>query len=207
MYRLILLIILMMSVLLPFTAAAESGGSETIVSSAEYTRSGTVPKAALAMARQLDTQLQRRVNGTGFGPSSVSIAITVPVSLSNLGKSSALARQMAEEVTTLLVQQGYQVDDIRKGREIVMEEGVGEMLLTRDVSRLANRDVSTAAVLTGTYTVTADAVRFNLRLLHTPTNQVLASATSTVPVTTELFPLLAERSSGPPMPTVMTRLN
>lgn len=192
MYRFILLLILMLSVLLPFSAAAAPG---------------VVPSAANTMATQLDTQIMRRINATKFGRDSVSIAITVPVNLSNLGQSSPLARQMAEEVTTILVTMGYDVEDMRKGRDITMREGVGEMLLTRDLGRLASRDVTSAAVLTGTYTITADAVRFNLRLLHTPSNQVLASATATVPVTSELFPLLADRGDGPPMPSVMTRLN
>lgn len=192
MYRLILLVILMLSVLLPFTAAAETG---------------TVPRAARAMASQLDKQLVRRLNNTGFGKDSVSISITVPVNLSNLSLSSPLARQMAEEVTTLLVQQGYEVEDIRKGVDITMQEGVGEMLLTRNLSRLASRDATSVAVLTGTYTVTANDVRFNLRLLHTPSNKVLASATASVPVTPELFPLLADRGDGPPRPSVQTRLN
>lgn len=193
MYRLILLLILTLSVLLPFTAAAAERG--------------TVPVAAGIMAKQLDTQLMKRISASAYGRDSVSIAITVPVSLSNLTLSSPLARQMAEEVTTLLVDMGYTVEDMRKGRDITMQPAVGEMLLTRDLGRLASRDVTSTAVLTGTYTVTADAVRFNVRLLHTTSNQVLASATATVPVTSELFPLLADRSSGPPMPSVMTRLN
>lgn len=192
MYRLILLVILTLSVLLPFTAAAESG---------------TVPRAAWAMASQLDKQLVRRLNNTGFGKASVSISITVPVSLSNLSQSSPLARQMAEEVTNMLVQQGYEVEDIRKGLDITMREGAGEMLLTRDLSRLASRDATSTAVLTGTYTITSEDVRFNMRLLHTPTNKVLASAAASVPVTPELFPLLADRSEGPPRPSVQTRLN
>lgn len=193
MYRLILLLILMMSVLLPFSAAAGE--------------KGTVPGAAGVMTKQLDGQLMRRIATSAYGRDSVSIAITVPVSLSNLGRSSPLARQMAEEVTTLLVDLGYTVEDMRKGRDIIVEPRTGEMLLTRDLARLASRDVTSTAVLTGTYTITADAVRFNMRLLHTPSNQVLATATATVPVTPELFPLLADRGDGPPMPTVMTRLN
>lgn len=193
MYRLILLLILMLGVLLPFSAAAAERG--------------TVPTAADTMVSQIDNQLMRKIGTSSYGRNSVSIAITVPVNLGNLHQSSPLARQVAEEMTTLLVNAGYNVEDIRKGKDILMQEGVGEMLLTRDMSQLASRDVTSVAVLTGTYTVTANSVRFNLRLLHTPSNQVLASAAATVPVTNELFPLLADRTPGPTRPTVATRLN
>ena len=192
MKRLLLWIVLTMSAFVPFTAAAAEG---------------TVPKAAGLIAAQLDQQLSQRIGTHPGGKQAVSIAITVPVFLSNLGQSSPLARQMAEEITCRLVEAGYAVDEIRKGRDIVMEEGVGEMILTRNLNRLASRDVTTAAILAGTYTVTSDSVRFNIKLIHTPSNQVLAMGNATVPVTTEVFPLLADRGKGPVMPSVGTRLN
>lgn len=205
MNRFFFFIAMSVSLLMPFSATAES--TPFLWESDNLASSGTVPKAAAAIASQLDKQLTKRIGDFAGGKNSVSIAITVPVFLSNLNQSSPLARQMAEEITTLLVQAGYFVDDIRKGNDIVMEEGVGEMILTRNLNRLASRDSSTAAVLAGTYTVTGDNVRFNIKLLHTPSNQVLAMASATVPVTDELFPLLADRGKRPYMPSVGTRLN
>lgn len=191
MRRALVFIILAMSILLPFTAAAE----------------GTVPDAAAVIASSIDQQILKKIGTHPQGRNSVSIAVTVPVSLTDLNKSSPLGRQMAAEITTLLVEKGYVVDDIRKGKDIIMEEGVGEMLLTRKLNQLARRDVHTAAVLVGTYTVTSESVRFNIQLLHTPTNQILATGAATVPVTPEVFPLLADKTKRPPQPSVMTRLN
>ncbi len=181
-----------MSILLPLTAAADEG---------------TVPRAAALITENIDRQLLRLIGSHPEGRSAVSVAVTVPVSLTELDKSSPLGRQMAAEITTLLVEKGYFVDEMRKGKDIVMKEYGGEMLLTRKQNRLARRDVHTAAVLTGTYTVTSESVRFNMQLLHTPTNQILASGAATVPVTAEVFPLLADRSRRAPVPSVMTRLN
>lgn len=192
MKRILFYIIMAMCMLLPFTASAGQGD---------------VPKAAGIIAKRLDEQIMRRIGDYAGGRSSVSIAITVPVFLGDFGSTSPLARQMAEEITSQLVQLGYDVDEIRKGNDIIMEPGRGEMILTRDINRLETRDVDSAAVLAGTYTVTSESVRFNIKLLHTPNNQVLAMATATVPVTTELMPLLADRSRRPPLPSVMTRLN
>lgn len=192
MYRILVIIIMLMTCLLPLTAAAAEG---------------TVPKAANVMAEQMDKQIMRRIGSYPEGRACVSISPTVPVFLGNLEQTSPLARQMAEEVTRWFVEAGYRVEELRKGKDIVMEPRKGEMLLTRNLSQLANRDVSSVAILVGTYTVTQDNVRFNLKLLHTPSNEVLAMASATVPVTDELFPLLADKGPGRnPMPSVFTRL-
>lgn len=190
MRRLLVFIILIIACLLPLSAAAE----------------GTVPDAADQMAAMLDQQIMRRLGNYPGGRTNVTIAATVPVFLGNLQQSSPLARQMAEELSRWFVTAGYRVSEIRKGADIVMEPRVGEMILTRHISKLANTNVRTAAILAGTYTITKDSVRFNVRLLHTPSNEVLAMATATVPVTEELFPLLADRGNATPMPSVFTRL-
>ncbi len=193
MYRIMVIILMILTCLLPFTAAAED-------------EIGIVPKAANLMAEQMDRQIMRRIGIYSEDRSSVSIASTVPVFLGDLEQSSPLARQMAEEVIRWFVDAGYCVDEIRKGKEIVMTPRRGEMILTRQTSQLATRDVTTVAILAGTYTITRDSVRFNLKLLHTPSNEVLASASATVPVTTEVFPLLADRGNRNPLPSVFTRL-
>lgn len=190
MRRVLIVVILIISCLLPLTAAAR----------------GTVPEAADEMAVVMDQQIMRLVGNFPGGRGTVSIATTVPVFLGDLDQSSPLARQMSEEITRWFVAAGYRVDELRKGRDIIMEPRTGEMILTRQISRLESSQVRTVAVLAGTYTITRDSVRFNMRLLHSPSNQVLAMATGTVPVTEELFPLLADRGNRSPMPSVFTRL-
>lgn len=190
MRRVLIVVVLIISCLLPLTAAAR----------------GTVPEAADEMAVVMDQQIMRLVGNFPGGRGTVSIATTVPVFLGDLDQSSPLARQMSEEITRWFVAAGYRVDELRKGRDIIMEPRTGEMILTRQISRLESSQVRTVAVLAGTYTITRDSVRFNMRLLHSPSNQVLAMATGTVPVTEELFPLLADRGNRSPMPSVFTRL-
>ncbi|MEG2005093.1 MAG: FlgO family outer membrane protein, partial [Bilophila sp.] len=158
MRRILIFMVLIIACLLPLTAAAR----------------GTVPDAADQMATQMDQQIMRRVGTYPGGRANVTIATTVPVFLGDLDQSSPLARQMAEEVTRWFVTAGYRVDELRKGRDITMEPRTGEMILTRQLSRLESTQVHTVAILAGTYTITRDNVRFNLRLLHTPSNQVLA---------------------------------
>ncbi len=193
------------------------------------------PKAAYAMAEQMDAQILMRGNAAQLPKreyekklttykdqvsddellalrqrelrQSITIMSTVPVNVNNLKLSCALARQMTEEINTILVSAGYRVQEIRKGKEILFQEQTGEMLLTRDTSQLAKRHVSSVAVLTGTYVITPEQVRFSMRLLHTPSNEVLAMASATVPITPDVRPLLEENTEPTRIsPSVNTRL-
>ena len=167
----------------------------------------TVPSAAQEIADQMDEQLMRRIGDYPDGRRCVMIVSTVAVSLSDLSESSPLSRQISEEVMNVLIAKGYRANELRKGKDIVMTPRQGEMLLTRNLPQLRTRDVRAVAVLAGTYIVTPDNVRFNMRLIHAPSNEVLAMGSATVPVTDELQSILSDpKKTGPPRPSVLTRL-
>lgn len=164
---------------------------------------GNVPKAADDIAKQMDKQLMIRFGGKSelcFSSENralrnrISVMTTVPVNLNNLEVSCPLARQMAEEITRWMVNAGYQLEELRKGKDIFFSRPTGETLLTRNTNLLATRQVSSEAVLVGTYVITPDQVRFNVRLLHTPSNEVLAMGTATVPITDDVIPLLTDNT-------------
>ncbi len=163
---------------------------------AEASRSieGTVPQAASAMGREIDRQIAERLMAES-PVQGVSLAVTVPVDVNDLDASNPLARQMAEELARWFVQAGYQVQEIRKGRMVLVEPGNGEKLLTRRRGHLANPNVASAAIMTGTYSVTNKNVRFNIRVLHTASQDVLGMATISVPLTSEVKSLLG-RGNG-----------
>lgn len=186
---------------------------------------GNVPKAANDIAQQMDKQLMTRYapqsgssSGEGVSMSGssnnyavrqrISLMSTVPVSLNNLQVSSPLARQMAEEITRWLVNAGYIFEEIRKGQDLQFSSPTGETILTRDTARLATRSVTSAGIVVGTYVISKDQVRFNIRILHTPSNEVLAMGTATVPITDDIRPLLYDVSQTPVkvMPSIGTRL-
>lgn len=157
---------------------------------------GTVPQAASAMGREMDRQIAARLMQPDTPASGVSLAVTVPVDVNDLDASNPLARQMAEELSRWFVQAGYPVQEIRKGRMVLIEPGNGEKLLTRRDGHLAKRDVESAAILTGTYSVTSKNVRFNIRILHTASLEVLGMATVSVPLTSEVKSLLGGRGGA-----------
>ena len=151
---------------------------------------GTVPQAASAMARQIDRQVSERMTRGD------SLAVTVLVDVNDLDASNPLARQMAEELTRWIVQAGYNVQDIRKGRMVPIEPGNGVKLLTRRRNLLSRDSVESAAILTGTYSVTNKNVRFNIKIMHTGSLDVLGMATVSVPITSEVKSLLGSTNAA-----------
>ena len=200
--RLIPFFLLILSLLLPPSATANP------LSDFFRRNDGFVPRTDDNISKQMDEQIMRLLEPSGYGRETVSIACTVPVELGSLKHTSPLARQMSEELARGLAAQGYVVDELRRSDEILMVPNRGEFLLTRDTTRLLDRNARTELILTGTYTVTEKSVRFNIRLIHTPTQEVVAIGAGTVPVTRELLPLLADSDAPPPIlqPSVRIRL-
>ena len=203
MSRYIAVILLLAALLLPLTAAA----------------AGNVPTAATTIARQLDEQLMMRYAGSdpevskkeqqALARAHIIIMGTTPANLNDLNEASPLARQMMEEVTRWLMNAGYRFQELRKGSDIYFDKRKGEFILTRDVKRLASRVGTSQAIMGGTYVVSGEQVRFNIRLIHTNSNEVLAMGSGTVPITDDLMPLLRDPSPGGKggvTPTVNTRL-
>ena len=206
--RLIFLSLSLAILLMPMAAAAAMG-----------TR-GTVTIAADDMAEAMDKQILGYfgVEQPGLFSKSeqkhpplkirkaLSISCTVSVDLNNLESSSPVGRQISEEMARWFVQAGYRVREIRKGKDVHIDSRRGEMLLTRDVRKLLSTNVTTEAVLAGTYVVTPEQVRFSMRLLHVPSNDILAMATATVPITNDLKPLLHDMKETKVMPSIGTQL-
>jgi len=206
--RLILLFLALAVLLIPMAAAAA------------IATKGTVPLAADNMAEAIDKQILGHfgVEQPGLFSRSdqkhhplkirraLSISCTVAVDLNNLENSSPVGRQISEEMARWFVQAGYRVKEIRKGRDVYIDPQRGEIVLTRDMRKLLTTNVTTEAVLAGTYVVTPDQVRFSMRLLHVPSNDILGMATATVPITDDLKPLLHDMKEVKVVPSIGTRL-
>ena len=163
----------------------------------------TIPQLAAEMGAELDAQLGQITH-------KVTMIVTTPVNLRNLNESSGLGLQLSEEFAYYFVSSGYRVQEIRKGAGLLFDEVNGEMLLTRDPSFLANTDVDSAVVMVGTYVRTNRSVRVNIRLVHTPTNEVLAMSSGTIPLSSEVRSLLMTSTDLADMghvPSIGTKLN
>jgi hypothetical protein len=94
---------------------------------------------------------------------------------------------------------------------VLFEPEQGELLLTRKERLLGSGKVATQAIVGGTYTVTPQNIRFNIRIVATGSWQVLAMSSMTVPLSPETAALLDvagkdRRGRLPIEPTVATML-
>lgn len=155
-----------------------------------------MPQRARCMARELDWQLVSKLNLMPEAERKHSMIITTPVNLNNLGAASPLARQLAEEMAVWFVMAGYRVQEIRKGKNVLFEPEKGELLLTRHVRLLDNKNINSSLILTGTYIATYKHVRFNMRLVHAASNDVLAMSSLTLPITPEMYQMVGDDASS-----------
>lgn len=173
----------------------------------------TVPQVASAVGRELDRQVAARFGQEECPAKGVSLCITTPVDSNDLESSNALARQVQEEIARWFVQAGYEVQEIRKGADILFEPSTGEQVLTRHERLLGSKSVSSTAIVAGTYTITPEHVRFNIRVVRTKSRDVLAMSTMSVVVNKEVAALINSSGGGsgglggtPIEPTVVTLL-
>lgn len=153
---------------------------------------GGVPETARDLAAELDAQIVERLQLVEGPAKGQVLMVTTPASLDDLEMSSPLARLFAEELASWFVQAGYRVQDIRKGKTVLFAPKTGELLLTRDVQLLAENQVPSALILVGTFTETSRSVRFNIKLIHAPDNEVLAMSSRTIPMSPELAELATD---------------
>ena len=199
---------------LSFMKALSLGGllALAVLLSAQAASAASVPQVASAIGRELDRQVVERL-GQGDSPAQgVSLCVTTPVDNSDLETSNPLARQVQEEVARWFVQAGYEVQEIRKGADLLFEPATGETLLTRKENLLGTTVVGSTAIVAGTYTVTPKNVRFNIRLVRTSDREVIGMSTMTVPIDGEVAALVRTAGPGgaaygtPIEPTVVTLL-
>lgn len=194
----------------PLQQAALALGLLMWLLSAQFAPAASLPQAASAAGREMDRQISARLGQPSSPAQGISVSVLTPVDLNTLENANPLARQMQEELARWFVQAGYDVQEIRKGAAVLFEPENGEMLLTRRERLVGRKDVTGTAVVTGTYTVTPEHVRFNIRVVQVKDRTVLAMSTVTVPMNREVASLVrggGDTPLGTPIePTVVTLL-
>lgn len=116
-------------------------------------------------------QLSAQMDARGAGASTV--LYTSFVSISDLESSSQLGQITAEEVSSRLNQNGFQVTETRLRNAMAINEA-GEFMLSREVTALAQQHEA-AAVLVGTYAEAKNMVLVSTRLVSPDTGRIIAS--------------------------------
>ncbi|ART61969.1 FlgO family outer membrane protein [Kushneria marisflavi] len=149
----------------------------------------TVPEPPTLLSR-VDTaaeQLVKNAHGR-LSPNDTVIATTF-VDVDQLGRSSTLGRTLTETMTSKLVEQGLNVIEVKLRDSLYIEEYTGELILSRNVQRLAN-NYNASAVLLGTYAVARGEVFVNARLVRLADQLVLGASSFRVPMDADVQTLL-----------------
>lgn len=139
-----------------------------------------------ALAGQLLANAEEEIRGN------YQLAVSTFVNLNNLYRTSALGRCLSEQLMGELQIAGVDVIELRQTPSIMVSQG-GEYALSRDMDELAFTHAA-QATLVGTYTVAAEQLLINTRLLRNRDNKVLASASLALPLDPLLKGLLADEA-------------
>ena len=117
------------------------------------------------------------------------VLVATLVHLDHLDQSSRLGRLFSEQLSGATAQRGIQVRELKLRDTIVMKQGEGEMLLSREVRELSQRQ-DVQAVLVGTYAPAITTVFVSLKLVSPATGVVLAAVDYSVPLDANMRSLL-----------------
>ena len=126
------------------------------------------------IASQLFSHLEEQ--DPEMGLLSDGLAFTVFVDLKKLRRTSSFGRYLSEQLMTEFQQHGYQVFEVRKSQDILVQEKRGEYGLSRDSAEI-NTPVPARTLLTGTYTIAGDSIMVNAKIIDNKNAALLSSAT------------------------------
>lgn len=130
--------------------------------------------------------LMASVGDTGGG----TVLVATVVNIDALGQSSRFGRLVGEQIATRLAREGYDVAEIKLRQSVGVREGVGEMMLSRDVRELTKKH-DARLVIVGSYAVAATHVYLTLKAVSAADGRVLSAWNYTLPITDNTRALLA----------------
>lgn len=120
------------------------------------------------------------------------IIVSTIVSIDDLDRSSTFGRLASQLVANRLSQRGYMVRDLTYMRALTVLPGTGEMVLSRDASKLL-ASTNAQAVVAGTYAVGGREIYLSLRLLRADDGQLLSTADVVIPYDHNMEDLLGNQ--------------
>ncbi|NTV11148.1 MAG: hypothetical protein HGA47_10290 [Zoogloea sp.] len=158
-------------------------------------REPTYEKAAtdkfLAINRRAVDQLFTDMKPEMLGDAPILVATIV--NINSLKQSSPLGRSLSEQYTSRIVAKGYNVKELKLRGDLFVQEGTGELLLSREIKDIA-RSHSASVVLVGTYTSAADYTYVNLKLVRTDEGRIIGAHDYALPNNSNVLRLLNQLS-------------
>ena len=110
------------------------------------------------------------------------LLVATIVNIDSLGQSSRFGRLISEQVATRLSQLGYSVVEMKLRNDVYIQEGTGELLLSRDVRNLSKTH-NAQVVVVGNYAVAAGYVYLTLKAVTVTDNRVVTAVNYLLPLT------------------------
>jgi len=182
---------------LTFLSAAclPSGESAQVLDSPSVASSSAngIIRATYAAADRLLQTSQSQVNPTK------PLLVTSLVDINNYENSSPFGRMVREQVMSRLVSSGYSMVEVTLRNNLLVRQGGGQFMLSRNVMDIGN-ERGAQAIIVGTYTVAVTDLFVNLRLIRANDGHILSAVDFAVPkdknITAMVPPLTRHVTSG-----------
>jgi TolB-like protein len=100
------------------------------------------------------------------------ILVATVVNINDLRRSAPLGRTLSEQYSSELVRLGLNVKELKLRGDVFVQEGTGELLLSREIKDIARSHAATL-VLVGTYSVAANLTYLNIKLVRTEDGRII----------------------------------
>jgi len=151
-----------------------------------YQEAGQAPM--LQSSRNAINRLVATLDTQATGPGPVLIATVVDVN--DMRRSVPLGRTLSEQYASAMTDIGFDVKEVKLRSDMFIQEGTGELLLSREVMDIA-RQHNAAMVLVGTYSAAAEFTYVSLKLLRMEDGRIIRAHNYALPNDRDVRRLLA----------------
>lgn len=120
------------------------------------------------------------------------ILVATVVNINDLRVSAPLGRTLSEQYASRLVMRGFNVKELKLRGDVFVQEGTGELLLSREIKDIA-RSHSATMVLVGTYSTAANLTYISLKLVRTEDSRIIRAHDYALPNDRDVKRLLQTR--------------
>lgn len=117
------------------------------------------------------------------------LLVATIVNIDSLNQSSRYGRLISEQIATRLTQLGFNVTEMKLRNNVYIQEGAGELLLSRDMRDLS-KSHNSQVVVVGNYAVASDSIHLTLKAVTVIDNRVISAVNYAMPLSDNNYKLL-----------------
>ena len=117
------------------------------------------------------------------------VLVATVVNVNQLSRSAPLGRTLSELYASQLSRLGFNVKELKLRGDVFIQEGTGELLLSREIRNIADTHKA-SAVLVGTYAQARQNVYISIKLVRTGDSRIVRSYDYALPYEADIQKLL-----------------